>query len=136
MSKLTENFKRLNEVIEEEKNLIIEKLSMGATYKENIELQRYIAIEKRLEAISKKRDEAKKLFYDLMLEGDIDILNGKACDITLKKPYLKREFDLKQLLEDYNKQPDDERLKYIVEHYVSDKTVKGNVSIKDVPDEV
>ena len=95
MSLLSEKFSKVDKVLGKKENLLLEKEMIENTYKDNEILQKYIKVLKSIEKIEKEDKANKDTLYDLMMEEDVDCLDGKNCQVTLKKPYIKKEFDLK-----------------------------------------
>lgn len=137
MSLLSEKFSKVDKVLGKKENLLLEKEMIENTYKDNEILQKYIKVLKSIDKIEKEDKANKDTLYDLMMEEDVDCLDGKNCQVTLKKPYIKKEFDLKGFTKYIDEQIKDKYYKYYLEIYnkfVKDKSVKGNVTIKILKD--
>lgn len=131
MSILTEKFSKVDKVLGRKENLLLEKEMIENTYKNNEVLQQYIKVLKEISKIEKDEKANKDSLYELMLEEDVDFLDGKNCQVTLKKPYNKTEFDLKGFMEVHTK---NKWYMEIFDKFVKNKTVKGNVNIKILED--
>ncbi len=124
MKDLQELFKQVNTLIKKLNDLNDTKLNIEITNKDNEILQNYIKTLNKIEDINTDIKKVKDNLYESMLNEDIDLLEGKYCDISLKKPYYKTDFNLKLFLEDYKP------TNSLYKKYVNKKLIKGNINIK------
>lgn len=124
MKDLQELFKEVNTLIKKLNDLNDIKLNIEITNKDNEILQNYIKTLNKIEDINKEIKKIKDNLYESMLNEDIDLLEGKYCDISLKKPYYKTDFNLKLFLQDYKP------TNSLYKKYVDKKLIKGNINIK------
>ena len=90
--------------------------------KDNEALMEFFELSKKLEENQAKIDKGKKDLYLPMLEKECDYLEGKAVSVSLKRPYVKKEFDKELFVNDYDEET--------YNKYMKDKEVKGNCSVK------
>lgn len=124
MKDLQELFKQVNTLIKKLNDLNDTKLNIEITNNDNEILQNYIKTLNKIEDINTDIKKVKDNLYESMLNEDIDLLEGKYCDISLKKPYYKTDFNLKLFLEDYKP------TNSLYKKYVNKKLIKGNINIK------
>lgn len=124
MKDLQELFKEVNTLIKKLNDLNDIKLNIEITNKDNEILQNYIKTLNKIEDINKEIKKIKDNLYESMLNEDIDLLEGKYCDVSLKKPYYKTDFNLKLFLQDYKP------TNSLYKKYVDKKLIKGNINIK------
>lgn len=123
---LDEDYKRTKKYVSKKKKLEKELAAFELMNQDNEVLQKYMKLLKDLEEANKGIDEAKKTLYEEMLAEDETKYECDEFKVTLKKPYIKREFNSEAFYEDYA--PNSRMYK----KYVNEKEVKGNVTIKIV----
>ena len=121
---LEEDYKKTGKFISKKKKLEKELTAFEIMNQDNEVLQKYMKLLKDLEEANKGIDEAKKTLYEEMLDQDETKYECDDYKVTLKKPYIKREFNSEAFYEDYA--PNSRMYK----KYVNEKEVKGNVTIK------
>ena len=121
---LDEDYKRTKKYVTKKKKLEKELAAFEILNQDNEVLQKYIKLLKDLEEANKGIDDAKKTLYEEMLKVDESKYECEDYKVTLKKPYIKREFNSEAFYEDYA--PNSRMYK----KYVNEKEVKGNVTIK------
>lgn len=121
---LDEDYKRTKRFVSKKKKLEKELAAFEIMNQDNEVLQKYMKLLKDLEEANKGIDEAKKTLYEEMLDQDVTKYECEEYKVTLKKPYIKREFNSEAFYEDYA--PNSRMYK----KYVNEKEVKGNVTIK------
>ena len=124
MEKLNDVFKKVNSLIKKLNDLNDKKLDIEVLNKDNLVLQEYIKTLNKIDNVNKEIKDIKDVLYEHMINEDIDLLEGNYCNITLKKPYYKTDFNLKLFLEDYKP------TNSLYKKYVDKKLIKGNVNIK------
>ena len=124
MEKLNDVFKKVNNLIKKLNDLNDKKLDIEVLNKDNLVLQEYIKTLNKIDSVNKEIKDIKDVLYEHMVNEDIDLLEGNYCNITLKKPYYKTDFNLKLFLEDYKP------TNSLYKKYVDKKLIKGNVNIK------
>lgn len=90
--------------------------------KDNEALMAYFTLTKKLEENIETIEQSKKDLYEPMLEKNCDYLEGKSVSVSLKKPYIKKEFDKETFIKDYTEET--------YNKYLKEKEVKGNCTIK------
>lgn len=125
MSKLTESFEKFDNKQNRYLKLLADIAEFELLNKDNEILKKYKQLLKKKEDIEKSIKEDKDILYTQMLEEDMDLLEGKYINVSLKRPYYKTDFDLTQFKKDYK--PTSSMYK----KYVKQKLVKGNIIIKD-----
>ncbi len=125
MSKLTESFEKFDNKQNRYLKLLADIAEFELLNKDNEILKKYRQLLKKKEDIEKSIKEDKDILYTQMLEEDMDLLEGKYINVSLKRPYYKTDFDLTQFKKDYK--PTSSMYK----KYVKQKLVKGNIIIKD-----
>jgi len=121
---LEEDYKRTKKFVSKKKKLEQELVAFELMNQDNEVLQKYMKLLKDLDDVNKGIEEAKKTLYEEMLDQDETKYECEEYKVTLKKPYIKREFNSEAFYEDYA--PNSRMYK----KYVNEKEVKGNVSIK------
>ena len=121
---LEEDYKRTKNFITKKKKLEKEISAFEIINQDNEILKKYMKMLKDLEEANKGIDEAKKSLYEEMLAEGETKYECSDYKVTLKKPYIKREFNSEAFYEDYA--PNSRMYK----KYVNEKEVKGNVTIK------
>lgn len=121
---LDEDYKRTKKYVTKKKKLEKELDAFEILNQDNEVLQKYMKLLKDLEEANKGIDDAKKTLYEEMLKVDESKYECEDYKVTLKKPYIKREFNSEAFYEDYA--PNSRMYK----KYVNEKEVKGNVTIK------
>lgn len=121
---LDEDYKRTKKYVTKKKKLEKELTAFEILNQDNEVLQKYMKLLKDLEEANKGIDDAKKTLYEEMLKVDESKYECEDYKVTLKKPYIKREFNSEAFYEDYA--PNSRMYK----KYVNEKEVKGNVTIK------
>lgn len=121
---LDEDYKRTKKYVTKKKKLEKELAAFEILNQDNEVLQKYMKLLKDLEEANKGIDDAKKTLYEEMLKVDESKYECEDYKVTLKKPYIKREFNSEAFYEDYA--PNSRMYK----KYVNEKEVKGNVTIK------
>ena len=125
MGKLTENFNKFDNIQNKYLQVQADITEFEIKNKDNEVLQQYKKLLDKKQKIENSIKEYKDILYTGMLEEDLDLLEGKYIDVTLKRPYYKTEFDLSKFKKDYK--PESSMYK----KYVKQKLVKGNIIIKD-----
>ena len=125
MSKLTEEFNKFDNKQNKYLKLLSDITEFELLNKDNEILKKYKQLLKQKENIEKDMKDYKDILYSEMLKEDMDLLEGKYINVSLKRPYYKTDFDITQFKKDYK--PTSSMYK----KYVKQKLVKGNVIIKD-----
>lgn len=125
MSKLTEEFNKFDNKQNKYLKLLSDITEFELLNKDNEILKKYRQLLKQKENIEKDMKDYKDILYSEMLKEDMDLLEGKYINVSLKRPYYKTDFDITQFKKDYK--PTSSMYK----KYVKQKLVKGNVIIKD-----
>ena len=117
-------FNKLDKLAKSKHELEVLKHSIEKEFKDNEILKKYINTIKKIDKVDKKLDEAKSYMYDMMQDIEDPILTGEYLQITLKKPYIRKQMNMTKFLEDYKS---DSKM---YKKYVEEKLVKGNVNLK------
>lgn len=123
---INDSFNKVDQAVLQRKELLKKKLIFEKVNKNNSVLKEYIDILKGIEEADKEIEASKAYMYDLMLEKDTDLLEGKNINISLKRPYEKTSLNSKLFLEDYK--PGSR----MYNKYVRKTICKGNITIKEI----
>ena len=129
MGFLNENFQKVDDTIKRKDQLEKEKIAMELVFKEHELFSKYLEILKDIEMCDKELEDAKTYLYEGMLDEDIDFLDGQFCNVTLKKPYYKRSFNMEAFTKDYK--PESKMYK----KYIKTTLVKGNINLKKLTED-
>lgn len=128
MSKLTEDFKKLNKMVSKKSALAVLKEQFEFENKDNEVLKTYIKLLKAMEKQDKAIETIKPTLYEEMVSEDIDDLQGDFCAVTLVRPFVKTNINIDRFLEDFK--PGSK----MYERYVETKDNKGHIKIKVLED--
>lgn len=128
MSKLTEDFKKLNRMISKKSALTVLKEQFELENKNNEVLKSYIKLLKDIEKQDKAIESVKPVMYEEMLSEDIDDLQGDFCTVTLVRPFTKTNINRDKFLDDFK--PGSK----MYEKYIEVKDNKGHIKIKVLED--
>ena len=125
MSRLTEAFNKFDNNQNRYLKLLSDIAEFEYENKDSEILKKYKQLLKKKDDIEKAMKDAKDILYKEMLEEDMDLLEGRYIDISLKRPYYKTDFDITQFKKDFK--PNSSMYK----KYIKQKLVKGNIIVKD-----
>lgn len=124
MTIIESHFKEIDNLIKSNKELEDLLKYLEKNFKDNKELMQYIKVTKKLNKNNDKLSKYKDLLYEDMLNENINTLDGKYCQVNLKRPYYRTQFKLKEFLE--NVKPSNP----IYKKYVEQNLIKGNIRLK------
>lgn len=126
MNNLGKLFKKFDRMLGKRKELLEEKKEIEKQSKDNELLARYLEIVAEISKLEKDNKDMYSELYDNMSLEQIDLLEGKNCNITLKHPYERISFNTKLFLQEHSP-----RTK-LYKQYVTKEAVKGNIMVKEV----